>query len=147
MKLNNRSCVLDAFASVMGWDPKLIALQVGHQGPEGFHTQELIEVALNNGWCVTNIQRSPFAENPETGEVRPINFGKEDAETRFIRHLKTAEGVVLGTNPEGHLHAVAWSGEFAYDYSDDSSFALIIGGKIYSRWLLPETFLRMDRHV
>ncbi len=148
MKLNSRSCVLDAFAYIMCYQPDYVAELVGHQGPEGFHTQELIEVALAEGWAVTPIERFPQATNWETEKTRSISFKGEDREERFIRHLKKVDGVLLGQRGP-KPHAVAWdSSSFEiYDPSTDTRFLLFQDGKI-DQWMFhPEIFLRMDERA
>ncbi len=148
MKLNNRSCVLDAFAYVMGYTSIQLADMVGHQGPEGYHTQELIEVAFYGGYAITAFERFPQATNWDTGETRDIEF-KEGTEKRFIKHLMGGSGVLLGSRGP-KPHAVAWAERAEKDYYDpstDTCHDLIQDGKIWSPWFRPEIFLRMDSYA
>ena len=145
MKLNKRSCVLDSFAYILGVEPKELDRRVGHYGTEGYHTQELIEICLRDGWSVTAIERHPVAMNPETYVNRAIRFS-EGNERRFARWLAEGTGILLGLTPLTlKTHAVAWNG-LVYDPGIDLYYELLTeSGTISDLRFTPQTFLKMDQ--
>lgn len=146
MKLNERSCLLDSFASILGHEPKTLAKLVGHDGPEGYHSQELIEVALFFGWAVTPIQRCVMSENPVTHDLHVVSF-PEGEDVRFARHLSGREGVIMGFVPMVMKpHAVAWAADHVYDPAIDNYYSLLNEqGEVNDLNFIPQTFLRMDK--
>lgn len=149
MKLNSRSCVLDAFARIMGVPPHILATQCGHWGRDGYHTQELIQVALSGGYAVTPIERTPVSQNPETGAIEGVEFpGFDEPEDRFIKWLIESRGVLLGyygLECTQKTHAVAWDGQKVFDSGVKMKYDLIFDGEICETSFTPHTLLRMDK--
>lgn len=144
MKLNDRSCVLDAFARVMGDLPYVVAKQVRNRGEDGYHTQELIEYAANNGWAVTAFERYPERANPITGEITPVHF-RNGNDARFGAHVMSQCGVLLGHRTGQTVgHAVAWDDQEMLAYDGGQMYPILTKGEPNDTFFVPELFLRMD---
>ena len=148
MKLHSKSCLLDAFAFIMNMPPHIVATQVGHNGPNGFHTQELIEVALRHDFSVTMIERTPVSQNPDDYSIEGVDF-KGGTEERFIRQLERSHGVLLGVTPwTAKPHAIAWTGMEAYDPGIEARYPMIDDeGQIMDSLFVPHAYLRLDMIV
>ena len=144
-KLHSRSCVLDSFAHVMLCTPQEFAHRVGHEGHTGYHTQELIDVLSDMGYAVTEIQRSPVAQNPLNGALSVVEF-KEHKDIRFGHHMCAAEGVLLGRVPYTNMpHCVAWSDPFAYDPAVDQKYSILDeSNRPTDTNFIPTVFLRIN---
>jgi hypothetical protein len=138
--------MLDAFAMIFGETPKEIAEQIGHQGKNGYHSQELIELALMKGYTVTPIERRPVNQSPKTYETVPVIF-REGNDQRFGRHLSGHVGVLCGRNTfSAFPHAIAWTKGQAYDASIDKWFPVLNDAGVPDDiFFVPITFLRVDR--
>jgi len=128
IKTNRWSCLLDSFAFASGIPAYELATWIGHDGTDcGFHTQELIEVLLDRGLAITEIQRYPVAIHPETLEQRTITFGGSGCERRFVRQLYGRKGVLMGVNYQLNPHAVAWKNNQIHDSATGESSILLRG--------------------
>lgn len=116
------NCLIFSFAMVLGMDPDLLQVKIGHDGlkdvggtkPCGYHMQELIDVALHVGYAVTPIEAFPASRIPGRQDDFEINF-KPDNGTRFLRYLYDNQGVLAGKSKSGIGHAIAWDGDYVYD--------------------------------
>lgn len=113
-------CLITSFAMVLDCEVMDLVMDVGHDGFRnhgeewvGFHTQELIDCALNRGYAVTKIQAVPV------GDVNGLKFEPfpgEQAKSRLARHMSQADGIILGTGLTGMNHATAWSHDDMWIY-------------------------------
>ena len=105
--------------------------QVGHDGSEivfpektppadrrGFHTQEMIRVALDVGMTATPIELFPrFCSDKAGGNSFIVYLGK-DGEANwdyFEKFIVCGKGVMEGSTDYGHNHAVAFQSNTIYD--------------------------------
>lgn len=144
-KLNDRSCVLDSFAYILGTDPLHLARRIYGNGENGYHTQQLIEIASQMGWAVTMFERKALGQNPVTGKVWEVIWA-DGGESRFSRNLFQTKGVLLGRTPwTNRPHAVAWKDPYAHDPAIDQKYTIIDpNGRVNDVNFMPLTFLRMD---
>jgi hypothetical protein len=126
--------------------PEVLKSEVGHGGPDGYHSQELIEVLLKRGFAVTAIERHPVAQNPLTLDTRPIEF-QEGNDERFSRHLLNGVGVLMGKTPfNSKPHAVSWTGLHVRDSKTKICYEILSEeGMIYDLHFSPQIFLRVDK--
>ena len=134
----------------MGIPAERLIEMVGHDGfKEGFHTQELIEVALRRGFAVTSIERQPVAINPDTEQARRIDFPPRTADQRFADCLWDHRGVLTGFNSKHKTHAVAWECNRLWDPSSGLCYPHIraeIGlGVVPQPLFYAWNFLRIDK--
>jgi hypothetical protein len=119
---NRWSCLAAAFATVLDIEIEDVIREVGHDGSEevcasdpepynrrGFSIQEMIDLCLIRGVCVTHIERDPIWVN-RYGNVHHIWTSGDE---RFAKHLEGRVGVLTGVMHEGD-HAVAWDGHQIY---------------------------------
>lgn len=147
MKLHDRSCILDAFAYLFDLPPHVVATRCGHWGKEdGFHTQELIEFCLCQGYAVTHIERTPVMQNPKSFEIKAAHCIGEP-EDRFKKRIRGSKGVLLGQKPYSMMpHAVAYNGHEAYDASIDLFFPILTSDdEIADSLFVPHAFLKVDK--
>ncbi len=115
---NSWSCSITAAAMVMGVAVEELIAKVGHDGSEiihpdlkgpaqrkGFHTQEIIDIALARGFAVTPIEPRPVQTVYGDDE-----FVLQFDENRFHNHLKCCDGILCG-KARTYWHAVAWNHE------------------------------------
>lgn len=115
------SCLLDAFALALDIPSMLIEKAIGHDGgaiiwpdlPEplcrqAFHIQEMIDVALENGWVVVPIEAMPACRPNATAMVFRIR-GMKESVSRLRYYMQSSIGVLTGTTLEGKRHALCWS--------------------------------------
>lgn len=120
-------CSAAALAMVLGKDYDFVIKEIGHDGSEiirpglqapggrkGFHMQELIEVAIDQGFTATPIEAIPV--QTATGDDEyvvpfPQYYGHAN---RLQYHLERASGIIVG-KLEKYWHAVAWHCERVYD--------------------------------
>lgn len=115
------SCGAAALAMVLDVDYSGIVSRIGHDGSEiinedlrppachkGFHIQELIEVALENGYAVTPIECMPVqtATGEDEHDVKIKRY--ESIADRLEHHMFWNDGILMGQIPGGFWHAVAW---------------------------------------
>ena len=105
--------------------------QVGHDGsaivfPEknppadrrGFHSQEMIRVALDVGMTATPIELFPRLGSNEAGGHPLIVYLGRDGEANwdyFEKFIVCGKGVMEGSTEFGHNHAVAFQSDIIYD--------------------------------
>ena len=115
---NSWSCVLDAAATVVGCEPEDLIEFIGHDGSEiiypglkdpanrkGFHIQEILDAVMRLGYGLIPIEARPvqiILENHTDYYEVPVGV------ERFYNHLKDHNGIIIGKNPSGLYHAVAW---------------------------------------
>jgi len=117
--------------------PERVMKLIGHDGsaithaglPEplkrrGFHIQEIIDVALQLGYAMTEIQHSPqIISKPwkpsldQTDSlIRPIQIKEsDDASRRFKRHIDESRGILSTRQKDGKSHAWAYEDGTIYD--------------------------------
>jgi len=145
--LNKRSCLLDSFAHIIRVRPEWLAMIIGHDGPEGFHSQECINVALGMGFAVTTVERKPVAQNPEDGSMRLVEFNHQTAEGRFGWALCHTEGVLMGRMPfTNKPHAVAWQDPWIHDPGCGQKYQLLDENNLVTDTnFIPMIYLRIDK--
>jgi hypothetical protein len=123
-----------------------MATLVGHDGTEGYHSQELIDIACKLGYAVTEIQRTPVAQNPEDGSMRMVEF-REHRDIHFGTHMCSCEGVLLGRVPfTNKPHCVAWSDPYAYDPAVDQKYSILDEqNRPTDTNFVPMVFLRIEK--
>lgn len=143
MKLHDKSCMFDSFCHVCDIVPLQAIAFLGHDGSEyGFHSQELIDLSDHYGYSITEIQRYPLATHPETYATIKIELGED----RFVRHLVSCNGVLMGRKA-GRTHAVAWVGQHFLDPANGLFFLLIQDGKILEDLIFtPLILLKVKRY-
>ena len=115
---NRWSCLPAAFATVLELDFGTITTLIGHDGsdilyPElkepfnhrGFHIQELIRVAWQLGYSVTQFQVLPQMQH---GEHYRQLYHWTDGQKQMSVLLAQANAVITGLNDAGNHHAIAW---------------------------------------
>jgi len=142
MNLHDKSCLLDAFACVLGVPATVIADFIGHPGSNGFHTQELIEYCLQKGYAVTPIERFPTAKTMD-GSFWEVLFPGGNNK-RFGRHMLGTIGVLTGFNREGNPHAIAWCHEIGYDSAVGAFYHILKDGEPDDENFKPRIFWRLD---
>lgn len=126
-KLNEKSCVLDAFCHATQTNPASAIEWLGHDGSErGFNTQELIEY-FSEEYAFTEIHLYPASLNPITDKQTLITFERyyRNLDIRFACHLMDADGVLIGKNQNGIPHAISWLNRKAHDPSTGRSYELL----------------------
>ncbi len=116
------NCLAIASAMALGISYNQLIKEIGHDGQaiifpdlpdpgcrQGFHIQEIIDVAIDLGVAVTPIEALPFS-TPDGQKTFGVNFKIK----RFQNHLKNARGVITGMKKKWR-HAVFWDGEFAFE--------------------------------
>lgn len=120
-------CSAAALAMVLDKDYDSIIKEIGHDGskivnPElqspgcykGFHMQELIEVAIDQGYAVTPIEVLPV-QTAMGDDEHVVEFPQyRDHARRLQYHLNRVSGIIIG-KLEKYWHAVAWNGERVFD--------------------------------
>ncbi len=117
-----RNCLAIAAAMALELEYKELIERIGHDGQaiifpdlpdpgrrQGFHIQEIIDVAIDLGVAVTPIEALPYS-TPDGVKVYGVNFKVE----RFQNHLKNARGVITGMKKTWR-HAVFWEGFYAWE--------------------------------
>lgn len=145
MRLHDKSCMLDSLCHVLGIKHLDAIVIIGHDGVErGFHSQELVDVALSVGYTLTEVQRYPRAIHPVTWEQVEIVF-PEGNDARFARHLASSNGVVMGSKL-GRPHAVAWTDRVATDPASGMNFRLLNEqNELVEEFYKPITLLKVNR--
>lgn len=143
MMLHDKSCMLDSMCQVLNISHCRAIVWLGHDGSErGFHSQEMVELALIEGFPVTEIQRNPIGVNPVTGEQIRITFPRGN-DVRFASHLAHGNGVVMGSKL-GKPHAVAWVDRVAIDPANGINFRILTEEReLIEEFFVPMTFLQV----
>lgn len=114
-------CLITSAAIVLGEkNIDNLIKELGHDGSkelepgiyQGFHYQEIIDLAFHRGYPVTIIELNPRSESYKTGKVWEVDF-IINKWRRFNDYLKNARGIICGLRSD--YHAVAWDGEKIYD--------------------------------
>ena len=126
IKPNRWSCSITSLAMCLETTTKLLCTELGHDGSKiifprlaepmcrrGFHSQELIHLAWNHGYCVTPFELFP-AIQPFSSDYQPATVQFIDNWHRFTRLIQTEMGVLEG---KGHRcrHAVHFCRGMIYD--------------------------------
>lgn len=116
-------CLPTAFAMALGMPLRDVLDLIGHDGSEivwpnypepqcrrGFHTQELIDVAVRAGYAVTPIQLFPALAPSERAQPLAITWGSQQGNwARFRLAIRRGRGVITGRDQRhGKGHAVAY---------------------------------------
>ncbi len=112
-----QNCLAAASAMALGITYNALVNRIGHDGQaiifpdlpdpgkrQGFHIQEIIDVALDMGFAVTPIEALPYS-TPDGQKTFGVNFKIK----RFQNHLKNSRGVITGMKKIWR-HAVYWDG-------------------------------------
>ena len=125
---NSWSCSVAALAMVLGVDYDFVIKKIGHDGSEiinsnlrppgcykGFHMQELIEVAIDEGYALTPIEAIPVQTATGVDEHVVVFPQYQDHEQRLQHHLNyCSKGIIMG-KLDKYWHAVAWDGKMVFD--------------------------------
>jgi hypothetical protein len=124
---NRCSCGLVSLAMLLDESLDNLILEIGHDGTEkvwphlpeplcykGFHTQELLDVALTRGYALVQIDASPWGLSIESEKPNRI-FTDEQEDSRMILHMEGVQGILIGEVEGGARHACAWDGKLVYD--------------------------------
>ncbi len=128
MKLQNNhtpwGCLLSSAAMVLDIDRSELIKLIGHNGgkivfaemPEpanrqGFHIQEIVDIAVVHGYSVMAIEVLPCSttDGKNNFDINIIN-----PEKRLLEHMKGNPGIITGRGRRWQ-HAVAWDGEKVFD--------------------------------
>lgn len=138
-------CLLASAAMVLDVNRESLMALVGHDGGEivfpdqpepmkrqGFHIQEIIDVAVELGWWVMPIEVMPSST---TDGVNNFDIKIDNYHDRLMRHMANRPGIITGISRKMH-HAVAWDGAEIYDpvgkvYSFDD---IKMGVQVYYRF-------------
>ncbi len=117
-----RNCLAIASAMALGLTYEELISRIGHDGQaiifpdlsdpgkrQGFHIQEIIDVAINMGFAVIPIEALPYS-TPDGQKTYAVNFKVK----RFQDHLKNARGIITGMKKHWR-HAVYWNGNYAFE--------------------------------
>lgn len=133
--------MMDALLYVINVHECSVKMLIGHDGYErGFHSQELIDVAKQFNYIVTEIIRNPRGAT-FTGEIIEIEFPQGN-DVRFIEYLKEANGVLMGFK-NGIPHAMAWWKQQMWDPANQLTFPLIRNDKLLETIFIPHIFLKV----
>ncbi len=127
------SCLVECAATALGINYDDIIEEIGHDGsaiifpdlPEpgcrqGFHMQEIIDVAIKKGFAVTAIEALPCS-TPDGLKVYGNNFKVE----RFQNHLVGTSGIITGMKRKWR-HAIYWDSGINWDpATGKSSFEIV----------------------
>jgi len=111
------SCLAESAAMALNMSYADLIREIGHDGgkiifpelPEpgkrqGFHMQEIIDIAIKRGYAVTPIEPLPCS-TPDGLKVYTVHFEIK----RFYNHLENARGIITGMKRKWR-HAVYWDG-------------------------------------
>lgn len=115
LKMPDDNCFVYSFCMVTGEDPKSVFEYIGHRGQEiwwppdgkrGIHFQELLDYALDNGYCMPIIDPIPESQHPGFEESREVPSGL------FTHAVSMYDGILVNIG-----HARAWDSthQHAYD--------------------------------
>lgn len=121
-------CILASAAMALNRTPDQLIEMIGHDGMEvlypslpkpgcyrGFHTQEIIEVALHLGKTATPVEARPVGTPDGEHTFELSRIGRFDsAIERFRFYLRTQQGIILGQTGRLH-HACGFSIGKVYD--------------------------------
>jgi hypothetical protein len=124
---NGWSCLPTAFAMALDLPIAYVIEFLGHDGSEivcsgepepycrrAFHIQELVYLAWNLGYSVTEFEAMPFSKGRSDMEQIPVQMPiSSEARMTAVMHGQT--GIMAGKARSGMPHAVAWSGFDCYD--------------------------------
>lgn len=116
---NAWSCTVTALSYLLKAEVESLIKEIGHDGsmiwrPEkkdplsrrGFHIQELLDVALNHYYLLTEV--TPLAHfDDDDPNVYPV-FSSSFAEYRLKKYMSTFNGLVAGMHSLNRPHMVAW---------------------------------------
>ncbi len=118
-----RNCLAVASAMALGITYDQLIKSIGHDGQkiifpdlpdpgkrQGFHIQEVVDVAIKMGIAVTPIEALPYS-TPDGQKVYGVNFKIK----RFQNHLIGSRGVITGMKKKWR-HAVYWDGKYVCKY-------------------------------
>ncbi|KKN04907.1 hypothetical protein LCGC14_1092740 [marine sediment metagenome] len=128
MKLRNNyapwGCLLSSAAMVLDLTNEELIKLIGHDGgdivfpgmPEpskrqGFHIQEIIDIAVKLGYSVMAIEVMPAST---TDGENNFDIKIEDHHKRLMGHMNDHTGIITGRGRRWP-HAVAWDGEKVFD--------------------------------
>ena len=155
--INSWTCFPASVASILHLDLQTLFTILGHDGSEfvresdglmgrrGFHPQEMIQVAQNRHFSVTQIDRLPSAR--PTLEHSFCYFKTivgEDCELRFDRQLFQSFGWIECRTQRGTGHAIAYDNATLFDPSTGEAFKYQSVQDAESRGLYLLSLFRLD---
>lgn len=161
-QINNWTCLPAAVATSLFtfYDDPLqeVFNALGHDGSElvrvdadpfarrGFHPQEMIQLAWNHGWAVTQIDMIPSATpSPEHSIVTWSTVAGINCEQRFGDHLKSSFGWIDCRTRRGTGHALAYDYATIGDPSTGETFTFTSRQDTESRGLYLVSLFRFDK--
>ena len=117
-------CLLASAAMVLDINREALIDRIGHDGGEivfpeqpepmkrqGFHIQEIIDVAVESGYWVMPIEVMPSST---TDGKNNFDIEIKDHGQRLTDHMADWPGIIVGRSRRMN-HAVAWDGKMVYD--------------------------------
>ena len=128
-KPNKWSCCPTAWAMALNIPVRELIERVGHDGSEivhpgknmpfrGFHSQEMIKIALEFGYTATPIELAPVlcqGNQASDGYVNVYHGSDMDSNWKFFEEFLTHKGVLEAKTDRGYGHSLAYEGGFLYD--------------------------------
>lgn len=119
---NNFSCLVYAYATILGISAKELMILIGHDGAMqirgieiGFHSQELLDACMFLDHTPVVIE-AHSASILDEGDPYPIRT-EEKSVARLEKYMKNHSGVILCRVGFNKPHAVAWHNGEVYDPS------------------------------
>lgn len=105
---NRFSCLITAYAMLLGVEVSRLIEEVGHDGSGehlGHHPQELLSLCEARQRAITMYELIPHSQ---IGEIITPVWNTPTCHKRFLFLLRAHECVMTGLNPDGQPHAWAW---------------------------------------
>lgn len=100
----------------------------------GVHPQEILELFISRGLGLMHVVHYPTSTHLKYPERDDLVWEPTRASARFIRHITSKRGLLLGISDSKSYHAVAWDGDKVYDprgYTYDLSSRLFTPAEAY----------------
>lgn len=128
-KPNRWSCYPTAWAMAIGIPVDELIKEIGHDGGEiiwpeycppanrrGFHSQEMIRVALRHRYAPVPIELYPvLSPNKSASEYIPVEMKQFTSQEYFNGIVNSNTGVIECLTDKGHNHAVAFENGMIFD--------------------------------
>lgn len=144
-------CLPTAFASIIDLPENDLYKIIGHNGGKkvdskpdpycrlGIHIQEIVDAFLKLGYAITRIDCSPSLERA-AGQCIAL-FLDDEATDRFIRHLGSSQGVIIGVALNDIYRRHALINDFGLIFDPDTGKQLPCLPFTYSY----ESYYRVDK--
>lgn len=113
------SCLVDAYAELVGVTSEQVFEELGHDGSriiyddlpdphcrEGFHIQEIQALAEKNDWFFSRFDFHPKGHRLVGGRIREYRHRWSPDLVKEL--MEKMEGILIYIRPTGVRHAVAW---------------------------------------